>query len=81
MLVIMTEPLKDRFGRASRAFERMPQADGSRGWTLSRADDGEEPAAFAEWLERRRQQDPDLWIVELDVPQGERFIGLKGFAG
>jgi hypothetical protein len=57
-----------------RAFERMPQMDGSRAWTLSRAADPAEPHAFAEWLERRHAQDKDLWIIELDIPQGERFI-------
>lgn len=25
------------------------------------------------WLHRRRLQDPDLWIVELDIPNAERF--------
>lgn len=81
LMVIVTEPLQDRFGRASRAYERMPQADGTRSWTLSRTDSAEEPGAFAEWLDRRQNQDPDLWIVELDIPNGERFIGMKGVSG
>ena len=80
-MVVISEPLKDRFGRASRAYERMPQADGTRSWTLSRADSAEEPGAFAEWIDRRHHQDPDLWIVELDIPEGERFIGMKGSGG
>lgn len=25
------------------------------------------------WLSRRRARDPDLWIVELDIPNAERF--------
>lgn len=58
-----------------RAFERMPQLDGTRAWTCSRTADPQDPSAFAEWLDRRRTQDKDLWIIELDVPQGERFIG------
>ena len=29
-----------------------------------------------EWLTRRGSQDPDLWIVELDIANGERFIGI-----
>lgn len=57
-----------------RAFERMPQPDGTRAWTLSRTADPQDPLAFHEWLERRGKQDPDLWIIELDIPQGERFI-------
>ena len=61
-------------GEPQRAFERVPQASGERLWTLTRSEDRDQPLVFAEWLERRREQDPDLWIVELDIPQGERFI-------
>jgi hypothetical protein len=32
------------------------------------------PAGDAdEYWQRRRARDPDLWIIELDVPQAERF--------
>lgn len=62
-------------GQESRAFERMPRLSGGRVWTLAKADDAHEPGALSAWLERRRAQDPDLWIVELDVPNGDRFIG------
>lgn len=65
--------LADRAG-PQQAFERMPQADGQRVWILSRTDDSQDPGAFAEWLERRHRQDPDLWIIELDIPEGKRFI-------
>ena len=57
-----------------RAFERMPRPDGTRAFALSRTADPDDPFAFAEWLDRRHAQDQDLWIVELDIPQGERFI-------
>ncbi|MFM5907429.1 MAG: DUF1491 family protein [Novosphingobium sp.] len=62
-------------GRNFRAWERMPQADGSRKWTPIKADDPENPCAFTTFIDRRRQQDSDLWIVELDVAEPERFIG------
>jgi hypothetical protein len=29
-------------------------------------------------LERRKSQDADLWIVELDIAQVERLIGQDG---
>lgn len=29
---------------------------------------------FENYLDRRRAIDPDLWIIELDVPNAERFI-------
>lgn len=62
----------------ARAFERMPRPDGSREWTLSRMQDTEKPYEFSEYLTRRAKQDGDLWIVELDIADGERFIGLGG---
>lgn len=69
VLVVLTEN-----GRDQRAYERMPDLAGGRPWTLSRREDPADPLAFAEWLERRQRQDRDLWIIELDIPQGERFI-------
>lgn len=63
-------------GRNSRVFERMPQLDGTRKWSCSKQQDSENMQDFSEYLERRRSQDPDVWIVELDVPNAERFIGL-----
>jgi hypothetical protein len=69
MLVVLT----DR-GALSTAYERMPQPDGTRRWSLSRSQDAQDPHAFAAYLERRQAQDPDLWIIELDVRNGERFI-------
>ncbi|MBV1917442.1 MAG: DUF1491 family protein, partial [Sphingomonadaceae bacterium] len=32
---------------------------------------------FEGYLQRRQNQDPDLWILELDIAHGERFIGLS----
>jgi hypothetical protein len=67
-------------GGNPRLYERMPQLDGTRAWTCTKSQDSsgdpEERLAFSEYLERRGRQDPDLWIVELDVAKPERFIGL-----
>jgi len=63
-------------GTQARAYERMPQADGSRKWALSKTQDAEKPHDFSEFCDRRKRQDGDLWIVELDVANAERFIGL-----
>ncbi len=63
-------------GENSRVYERMPQPDGSRAWYLARREDRLKPREFTDYLNRRRTQDSDLWIIELDVAQGERFIGL-----
>lgn len=63
-------------GSNSKLYERMPSPDGGRIWHCSRREDPENPTAFADYLLRRQKQDADAWIVELDIPLGERFIGL-----
>ena len=63
-------------GGNRRLFERMPSAEGHREWRLSDAENAENSDEFNQYLARRRAQDPDLWIVELDIANGERFIGL-----
>jgi hypothetical protein len=65
-------------GKNCRAYERMPRPDGTRGWTLAKAEDAENPLEFGQYLDRRRRQDSDLWIVELDIPDAERFIASAG---
>ncbi len=64
-------------GQDQRVYERMPMADGTRGWHCAKRLDPADPQPFHDWLDRRRQQDRDLWIVELDIPAAERFIGLS----
>ena len=61
-------------GTQARLYERMPQLDGTRKWTLSKAQDPENPHEFTDYCDRRKRQDPDLWIVELDIADAERFI-------
>lgn len=61
-------------GAKAAAYERMPQPDGTRAWTVSRKQEADNPEDFWDYCNRRRRQDDDLWIVELDVPNGERFI-------
>ena len=65
-------------GAARRVFERMPSAEGDRDWALSKSETVESAQFIDDYLTRRQAQDPDLWIIELDIPNGERFIGLAG---
>ena len=64
-----------------RLFEKMPHADGTRPWTLNRVQDHDKKQEFDDYLTRRARQDSDAWIVELDVPNPERFIGDSAAAG
>ena len=76
ILVILSDK-----GTDLRAFERMPQPDGNRCWALSKIQDTENPEEIVEFIARRAMQDRDLWIIELDIVDGERFIGLKRITG
>ncbi|MBM3595567.1 MAG: DUF1491 family protein [Alphaproteobacteria bacterium] len=69
ILVVLAEN-----GGDMRLYERMPQLDGTRAWTLSRTQETEKQEEFAQYLERRANQDPDTWVLELDIADGERFI-------
>ncbi|MFA7586740.1 MAG: DUF1491 family protein [Novosphingobium sp.] len=72
ILVVVT-----RNGADSRVYERMPLLDGTRGWHCAKHQNDENKQEFSDYLTRRAHQDDDLWIVELDIVDGERFIGLS----
>lgn len=61
-------------GEPARLYERMPQLDGNRIFSPTAQQDAEKPADFFEILEKRRARDPDLWLIEVDVPDSERFV-------
>ena len=63
-------------GTKLRAYERMPKLDGTRDWVLSKEQDIDNPMEFADFLARRKHQDSDIWILELDIANAERFIGI-----
>ncbi len=64
-------------GKDSKVYERMPNANGGRTWALAKAEVPDNIGEFSEYLTRRTRQDPDLWVIELDIAQGERLIGLS----
>jgi len=68
LLVILAER-----GRKLRILERALQGDGRYAWQdtgTQHIDNEEETRSF---LSRRRSFDPDIWLIELDVPSAERF--------
>lgn len=70
IMIVLTEN-----GANTRVYERMPQLDGTRQWRCSKAQTTDNQREIVEFIERRGAQDPDLWIIELDIVHGERFIG------
>lgn len=69
ILVVLTER-----GANARLFEQMPDLEKGRIWVCSRQQDTDNPTGFSDYLAARTAKDPDLWIVELDIADGERFI-------
>ena len=61
-------------GEAPALFERMPQMDGNRSFVQTRKQDTETPSEFFAILETLQRRDPDLWLIEADVPDIERFV-------
>jgi len=64
--------------KLSRVFERMPQLDGNRKWTAVKEQDADNANELNSYLQRRATQDPDLWIVELTIADGERLVLNRG---
>ncbi len=61
-------------GRA-RAFVAQTRLDGGRDWIEPLSDDGPAPEADVDaYLARRREQDPDIWVIEVEDRQGRNFI-------
>lgn len=58
-------------GENARAFERGIGPDGET--TLIAVGPDDDPAALVDYWKRRRGRDPDLWVIELDIPSAERF--------
>lgn len=63
-------------GRDVCLYERMPQLDGTRPFVLTKTQDTEKQQEFDEYIARRRSQDPDIWILEVDIADPARFIAL-----
>lgn len=55
-------------------FEKMPQLDGSRPFVAAKQQNTEKQQEIFEYIERRKQQDPDIWVLEADIADGAQFI-------
>lgn len=68
-------------GRDEALFESFSRIDGKPGWQEVWSDDSRTIAAkgsMAEYIERRRRRDADLWIIELDVASRAQFDAIMG---
>jgi hypothetical protein len=68
ILVILNEK-----GRKQGVFERLLQPQGTYQWQDISGQTTETEGDLSAFLARRSGVDPDLWLIELDVPSAERF--------
>jgi hypothetical protein len=66
LMLVIAERGQDRF-----LVQRLLQSGGDYAWEAREIADSD---SHRRHLERARDRDPDLWLVELDVPSAERFI-------
>ncbi len=60
-------------GRVSALLERVLDVRGRYVWAPCGPADLADSVEISQYLERRRARDPDIWVVELDIADAERF--------
>ncbi|HEX2804169.1 MAG TPA: DUF1491 family protein [Sphingomicrobium sp.] len=68
-------------GKLVACLERTLKPGGDYGWATVGPESSESEPELAEFLARRVQFDPDLWLIELDIADPERFIAETTLAG
>ncbi len=63
-----------RRGSHVTTLERILNLDGSYGWQRIGPAESAGSAEIADFLERRARFDEDIWAIELDIADPERFI-------
>jgi hypothetical protein len=61
-------------GRHIACLERLLDLDGRYQWRTTGPDESADSAKVADFLGKRARFDEDLWVIDLDVAQPERFI-------
>ena len=69
LLVLMSEK-----GRHYTGLERQLAPDGAYRWARVGPPPESEFPEIRDFVTKRRKFDPDLWCLELDIPDAERFI-------
>jgi hypothetical protein len=68
LLLILTER-----GADPRVLERVLQGSGSYSWQVVNSQISDKIGEVPDFIARRRRFDPDLWVLELDIPSADRF--------
>jgi len=68
-------------GRHVACLERILDLDGSYRWEVVGPAESAGSTAIADFLARRARFDEDLWAIELDIAEAERFIAETKLTG
>ncbi len=63
-----------RRGEHVGCLERTLGPSGAYRWEQVGPRAGADPRELAEWSQKRVRFDEDLWLIELDIPEAQRFI-------
>lgn len=70
-----------RRGKHHAFLERTLGPDGSYLWQQVGPATDADSAALADWSQKRIRFDEDLWLIELDIPEPQRFIAETSSKG
>jgi hypothetical protein len=65
-------------GENPKLLENMPSLDGQPNWQRIWPQDTDNNKELPEYVTRRFRFDPDMWLIELDIPDAERLIAEMG---
>ena len=68
-------------GKQEACLERILNLDGSYRWETVGPTESQSSAEIADFLARRARFDGDLWAIELDIADAERFIAETMLTG
>ena len=61
-------------GQYFACLERLMAISGDYHWTVTGPQESAELAEIQEFMAKKQRFDPDLWCIELDIAQPERFV-------
>jgi hypothetical protein len=68
-------------GKHFGCLERALATDGGYRWQQVGPAEGADGATLADWSQKRIRFDEDLWLIELDIADPERFIAETAVQG
>ena len=65
-------------GENAKLLENMPSLDGSPNWQEIWPQDTDNNKKLTDYIAQSFRFDPDIWLIELDIPDAERLIAQMG---